>query len=250
MRAGIRAGDGAVFLGAGADVRPFALAGFAFLVPVGKRGQVAHGFRFDGGALISRDAAEGRCQAALQQVHLGRHFVHQIGEFALMLGDERIFDAGGDVAPRLAHTVAHLVEEGAAVDIGPAREAEEFFLAAQDKALAGSLAEVPADIHLVEVDVVAAHAAEQRAAEHARAHGQDSLVGGPDDFLPQGAEEVVMVRARAEAGFLNDPVDIAELEVVLGGDVQLGGAALDELGGGALGRASGGLRWPQRLRGK
>ena len=43
-----------------------------------------------------------------------------------------------------------------------------------------------------------------------------------------------MVRARAEAGFLNDPVDIAELEVVLGGDVQLGGAALDELGGGAL----------------
>lgn len=66
----------------------------------------------------------------------------------------------------------------------------------------------------------------------------------------QGAEEVVMVRARAEAGFLNDPVDIAELEVVLGGDVQLGGAALDELGGGALGRASGGLRWPQRLRGK
>ena len=88
-----------------------------------------------------------------------------------MLGDERIFDAGGDVAPRLAHTVAHLVEEGAAVDVGPARQAEEFFLAAQDKAFAGSLAEVPADIHLVEVDVVAAHAAEQRAAEHARAHG-------------------------------------------------------------------------------
>lgn len=79
---------------------------------------------------------KGAVRRRFSRMHLGRHFVHQIGEFALMLGDERIFDAGGDVAPRLAHTVAHLVEEGAAVDVGPAREAEEFFLAAQDKALA------------------------------------------------------------------------------------------------------------------
>lgn len=43
-----------------------------------------------------------------------------------------------------------------------------------------------------------------------------------------------MIRTGAEAGFLNDPVDIAELEVVLGGDVQLGGAAFDEFGRGAL----------------
>ena len=48
----------------------------------------------EGPVPISRDAAEGRGQAALQQVHLGRHFVHQIGEFALMLGDERKIRCG------------------------------------------------------------------------------------------------------------------------------------------------------------
>ena len=96
---------------------------------------------------------------------------------------------------------------------------------------------MPAYVHLIDVDVVPAQAAQEHSTEQAHAaHGQDRLVRGPDDFLTQGAEEVVVVGTRAQARLLNDLVDVTEAQVVFRGDVQLGGATLDEFRGGALAR--------------
>ena len=144
-----------------------------------------------------------------------------------------------EVHPGLGHPVAQgggvLGQEGTVVDGGRAGKAQELLLAAFAHAVLGRAGHAPAYVHLVQVGFGVAQARQGQAADHGRLGvGDDHLVGGAQHFLPQGAEEVEVVRTGTQGGFLHHAVDVAEGEVVLRGDVQVLGAMLDELGRGAL----------------
>jgi len=108
-------------------------------------------------------------------------------------------------------------------------------LAAFAQPVLGGGAEAPTGVHFIKVGVGLAHAGQSQPLEAGHgAGGDDHLVGGAQHFLPQVAEKVEVPGARAQRRLLHHAVDIAKLEVVLRRHLEVGGAALDKLGRGAL----------------
>ena len=178
--------------------------------------------------------------AWLQPAHGGRqpalHGVPLVGELfgkglqlALVLAVEVVLEVHPGRGEEVAHAVEHLGEQGAAVQGGLARHLEVLVLALAHKAGLVALGEAPGHVHVVEADAGLGAAGQGEALEGRGLGGEHGLVGGAQYLLPKLLEEVEVAGTGAQRRLLDDAVDVAEVEVVLGRDLEVFGALLHQL---------------------
>ena len=228
----VGAGQGAVDLVARREVVPLVAA--RIVRPGRKRGEFP-GLVLRPAGQIAGQFAPGGEQAALEHFPFVVHFFHEAADLPLVLAVEVVLEADPGLGKPVPEGGGGLGQEGTAVARGLARKTQELLLAAVAQTVFGRRGQAPADVQLIQVGVRIAVARKRQAPEAGQfARGDDHLVRGPDDLLAQLAEKVEMPGPRAQGRFLHDAVDVAEAQIVLGRDVQVFGAVLDEFGRGAL----------------
>ena len=233
VRGAVGAGDGTIDFVARRNVIPLAAA--AVVGPGGKsRELLGLAFGTGAGQLVGKFVPGGQ-QPPLKDLPLIAHFFHKGADLPLVLAVKIVLEADPGFGNPIPGGGGHLGEKGTTVARSLTRKAQKLLLPLFAQAVLGRRGKPPAGVHVVQVGFGPPHAGQSQTLEHGHfARGNDHFVRGSQHFLPQLAKKIKMPGPRPQGGLLHNAVNVAEFQVVLGGDFEVIGAVLNELRRGAL----------------